>query len=138
MLTGGCYCGDVRYATDAEPFHETICHCATCRRVVGAASVAWFSVPPGTLRFAAGEPVRFHSNPDVTRTFCGRCGTSLTYQSDRFPNEIDVTIASLDDPNALPPKDHVQSVGKLRWMRLCDGLPVHATVRPVQRCPGER
>jgi hypothetical protein len=41
MLTGGCYCGAVRYETDGEPFHETICHCADCRRIVGAASVAW-------------------------------------------------------------------------------------------------
>ena len=100
MLTGGCYCGAVRYETDGEPFHETICHCADCRRIVGAASVAWFTVPRATLRFTRQEPASVRSSPAVMRRFCGACGTSLTYANDGAPDEIDVTTASLDDAEA--------------------------------------
>jgi hypothetical protein len=130
MLTGGCYCGAVRYETDGEPFHETICHCADCRRIVGAASVAWFTVPRATFRFTRQEPASIRSSPAVTRRFCGVCGTSLTYESDGAPDEIDVTIASLDDAEAWPPKDHTRVRGKLRWEAVCDGLPAFEGVRP--------
>ena len=130
MLTGGCFCRNVRYEADAQPFHETICHCSFCRRIAGAASVAWFSVPRAALRFTAGAPARFESSPGVTRRFCGRCGTCLTFESDQHPDEIDVTICSLDEPDRLPPKDHVQAASKVNWTQLCDGLPVHAEKRP--------
>ena len=130
MLTGGCFCGFVRYEADAAAFHETICHCTDCRRVVGVASVAWFSVPRAALRFTAGEPASFRSSPQVTRRFCGRCGTSLTYEPDHHPDELDVTICSLDNPEALPPKDHVMVASKLRWTLLCDGLPTYEGWRP--------
>jgi len=35
--TGGCFCGDVRYRAEADPFRVVHCHCGTCRRLSGAA-----------------------------------------------------------------------------------------------------
>lgn len=129
MLNGGCYCGQVRYEAEAQPSQETICHCADCRRIVGAASVAWFTVPRAAFRFTVGAPSSFRSSAYVTRRFCGACGTALTFERDDLQGEIDVTIASLDDPDAVPPKDHTRAARKLSWSALCDGLPVF---------PGER
>ena len=123
MLTGGCYCGQVRYETGAEPYHETICHCADCRRIVGAPSVAWFTVPRTSLRWTGRPPASVRSSPKAVRQFCGTCGTSLSYEGDATPDEIDVTTASLDDPNAVPPKDHTHTASKLSWDIICDGLP---------------
>jgi AraC-like DNA-binding protein len=31
MLTGGRFCGSIRYEADGKPFHETNCHCSICR-----------------------------------------------------------------------------------------------------------
>ena len=75
----------------------------------------------------------FKSSPNVVRGFCGKCGTSLTYQADDFPDEIDITICSLDDPSTLPPKDHTQAAGKLRWTWLPEDLPVYPNGRPGRR-----
>ena len=83
MLRGGCFCRAVRYEIDAEPTNQTICHCTMCRHAAGAPSVAWFSVPPDSVRFVAGEPQRFKSSEHATRSFCPECGTTLTYQSTR-------------------------------------------------------
>ncbi|WP_375457886.1 GFA family protein [uncultured Enterovirga sp.] len=113
----------MRYQAEAHPFHETICHCADCRRSVGAAEVAWFSVKRAAFRFVAGEPASYRSSPGVTRRFCGTCGTSLTFELDDTPDEVDVTIASLDDPGAVPPKDHSWTASKPGWAVLGDGLP---------------
>jgi len=131
MLTGGCFCGHVRYEAEGEPFHETLCHCSFCRRVVGAAPVAWFSVKRGDLRFTSGAPTMFKSSAKVTRSFCGVCGTSLTFADEDHPLEIDITICSLDDANRLPPKDHSEAAGKLRWVRVDDGLPIYRERRDI-------
>src|SRR4030095_17022782 len=61
MLKGGCFCGWIRYETEATPFDETNCHCSICRRTTGAPFVAWFSVPRSQFRLVCGEPTRFRS-----------------------------------------------------------------------------
>jgi hypothetical protein len=130
MLTGGCLCGEVRYEAAGTPFHETNCHCSMCRRACGAPMVAWFSVPRAQLRWVSGTPTRYRSSAHAERSFCPRCGTQLTFQSDRYPEEIDITTCSLDDPERVPPQDHTRTSSQLRWVKLDDGLPRHAEARP--------
>jgi hypothetical protein len=47
----------------------------------------------------------------------------LTFHSSRFPDEIDITLCSLDDPEQLQPKDHTHTSSQLSWVKLDDGLP---------------
>jgi hypothetical protein len=128
MLSGGCMCGQVRYEAEGTPYHETICHCSDCRRAAGAASVAWFTVKRAGLRWS-GAPAGFKSSEHCVRRFCSACGTSLTFEDDRHPDELDLTTASLDDPGQAPPKDHVYAGSKVGWEAICDGLPAYARTR---------
>jgi hypothetical protein len=129
LLTGGCLCGAVRYEAAGTPFHRTHCHCSVCRRSTGAPFVAWFSVPKAAWRIVQGAPLRFRSSPHATRSFCGQCGTQLTFEDDTAGEEIDITTCSLDDPERLPPEDHTHAGSKLSWIALADGLPVHRAGR---------
>lgn len=128
MLQGGCFCGEIRY-TASGPFHETGCHCATCRRVTGAPFVAWFSVARGDFRIVRGQPSRFRSSSHASRTFCPRCGTALTFEDDGEPDEIDVTVCSLDEPALVAPRDHTWVRSRVAWVKLADGLPQHPQAR---------
>jgi hypothetical protein len=130
MLKGGCYCGAVRYEAAGTPYNETTCHCSICRRTAGAPYVAWFSIRRGGFRIVRGTPLAFRSTPAALRQFCGGCGTQLTFESSETPDDVDVTTASLDDPNAVPPKDHTRTSSRLSWIRLADGLPEHREARP--------
>src|ERR687892_147820 len=123
MLTGKCFCGRIRYEAVGAAFHESNCHCSICRRSTGAPFVTWFSVPPSQFRFMCGAPTRFRSSAKGTRSFCPHCGTQLTFEHQDFPDEIDVTTCSLDDPEGLPPRDHTRTSSKLSWVQLADGLP---------------
>jgi hypothetical protein len=123
MLEGGCFCGFIRYQADGAPFHETTCHCTICRGTTGAPMVTWFTVARGALRFMAGQPTTFPSSDHGTRAFCPRCGTALTFQDASFPDEIDVTVCSLDHPERLPPRDHTFARSRLPWVVLGDDLP---------------
>jgi hypothetical protein len=128
-LQGGCHCGQVRYEAGGTPYHLTLCHCTDCRRTTGAPAVAWFSVPASRFRLVQGSPTQYRSSASAWRTFCGACGTPLTYQRDGS-DEIDITTCSLDDPEALPPEDQTFARSRLRWMHELDTLPAHATLRP--------
>jgi hypothetical protein len=125
MLAGGCLCGQVRYEAGGEPFLESICHCADCRRAVGAASVAWFTVKQADLRWIGAPPARFRSSPSASRGFCPRCGTSLSFEGDAKPDEIDLATATLDDPAQAAPKDHLFTASAVAWDKICDGLPAY-------------
>src|SRR5262245_41283344 len=121
MLTGGCFCGRVRYEAEGAPFNQTNCHCSICRRTTGAPFVAWFSVPRSQLKLT-GEPKRFRASGKATRSFCPDCGAQIIFELDGA-GEIDITTASLDEPNQVPPVDHTRTSSRLAWVKLADGLP---------------
>jgi hypothetical protein len=120
---GGCICGRVRYRVAREPLGSAICHCESCRRASGAQSVAWLTLPFDGFSFVSGAPQEYRSSPGVSRTFCGECGTSLTYRHDEEPDSIDVTNASLDLPEEFPPTHHIWLEDKVAWEIVNDGLP---------------
>ena len=128
-LIGGCCCGAVRFETSDQVSNATICHCPTCRRAAGAASVAWYSVAVAGYRITSGSPARFQSSAAVTRTFCGACGTPLTYSREDEPGTIAVTVCSLDEPQRLVPADHTFTRYRLDWDLICDGKPAFAGTR---------
>ena len=123
MLRGKCLCGDIEYETSATPASETNCHCSLCRRASGASPVAWFTVPLPSFRFTSGSPSQYNSSEHGFRNFCGRCGTQLTFQSQKALDVIDITTCSLDDPNLAFPKSHIHTSSKMEWVDLSDGLP---------------
>jgi hypothetical protein len=120
---GGCLCGEVRYRVTAPPIARSICHCRSCRLASGAPSVAWAVFSPGDFRYLCGHAVRFNSSPTVTRAFCGRCGTPLTYQSSQRPEAIDVTTATFDTPDAFPPAKEIWTEHRISWERVNDAIP---------------
>ena len=127
-LIGGCFCGRVRYETSGEPRNVTVCHCVDCRRATGSPMVGWLTVSLASLRFVLEMPKRFASSPGVTRSFCPGCGTSLTYQRNGR-DELDLTICSLDKPDAVLPADHIWTEAQLSWAAVPDGVPRHRQFR---------
>ena len=113
---GGCMCGAVRYRITAAPMVASLCHCRSCRLATGAPVAAWVILPRDGLVFDRGAPVGFASSPGKRRTFCGRCGTSLTYERDDRPDSIDIHTATLDDPDAFPPVREIWLEEKVAWM----------------------
>jgi hypothetical protein len=128
-VTGGCLCGAIRYEIKGAAHHSTHCHCLHCRRSTGAAIVTWTTFRSADFGIVTGTPSRYESRPQVTRQFCGRCGSQLTYQSAQEPESIDVTSCSLDSPEMVSPQDHVWCDRMLPWLKLADGLPRYARDR---------
>ena len=123
IVEGGCLCTAVGSRISGAPLGMSICHCKSCRRADGAPSVAWAVFAATDFAFVTGQPVTFRSSPPVVRSFCGTCGTPLTYQHEESLGTIDVTTASLDFPERFAPTREIWLDDKLAWEPVNEALP---------------
>jgi hypothetical protein len=115
IYEGGCLCSAIRFRLSGEPVFSSVCHCATCRRANAAATVAWLTYDRGQVAVLSGSPHSFRSSQGVVRQFCGGCGSQLFYETISSPATIDITTASLDNPNLFPPTMEVWLEHRLSW-----------------------
>jgi hypothetical protein len=104
LMTGGCACGRVRYEADVDNDEAYLCHCRMCQRATGSVSIAFKNLPQARMRWLSG-PDWYDSSPIANRPYCRECGTSLGFQFKEGPN-LDVTVASFDDPSRFKPTSH--------------------------------
>lgn len=116
-LSGGCQCGAVRYAVSGEPAHAALCHCKDCRRSAGAPVVAWAAFPEAGFTLLQGKVTTYNSSGASMRNFCPTCGTGVFFtNAEVLPGLVDIQIATLDDPDMLPPRAQVQVAERIGWM----------------------
>ena len=115
ITQGGCLCSAIRFRISGEPIFSSICHCATCRRASAAPTVGWLTFDRGQVEILSGNPRTYRSSQGVVRQFCGTCGSQLSYESVERPATIDITTASLDNPNLFPPTLEVWLEHRVSW-----------------------
>jgi hypothetical protein len=122
-VRGGCLCGAVRYELSGRlPEDVAHCHCRICQRSCGAAFVTWATVPAASFAYTQGTPGRYRSSAEAQREFCPACGTQLVFRADG--DDVDITVASLDEPDALKPAANIWVTSRRAWMHGFDsGLP---------------
>src|SRR5690349_21080313 len=94
VRTGGCLCGAVRYEAAGEPEFSLQCHGRDCQRASGTAYNAAMRMPASGFRFTRGAPKRYvgraDSGNEVTRVFCGDCGSPIYVQVSTRPDIVGV------------------------------------------------
>jgi hypothetical protein len=101
---GGCLCGDIRYQTIADPVRITICHCTFCQKLTGSAYLVEPIFRKQDAVFTGAAPRIYDHRSDtsgkrVSVHFCGRCGTTICLDLERFPDIIGICGGTFDDPN---------------------------------------
>lgn len=130
-FTGACLCGAVRFEAQGAPLGVNHCHCVQCQRASGAAMLTWATWPRASVRMLGTAAAEFESSPGVWRSFCARCGSTLFWRREgRRPEEIDIAAGTIDQADALAPREHIFVKSRRRWMPLCDGLPAYPEYRP--------
>jgi hypothetical protein len=127
IYAGGCLCGAVRYEARGTARYPCYCHCQSCRRAAGAPLVAWATFERAQLHISRGSLAEHRSSAGVVRGFCASCGSALTYRNEARAADIDITLASLDEPALLVPRMHMWVQDKLPWLSITDGLPQYPT-----------
>lgn len=131
-LTGGCYCGAVRYEAEGEPMMQAQCHCRECQHITGGSPNVFIAMPIPGFRYVKGEARAFARKDlesPVTREFCPECGTHIVARAPSFPAVI-LKAGSLDDPSAVSPQLAIFTVDKQPFHRIPEGIPA------FERLPG--
>ena len=124
-IQGKCLCGGVEFEVTPPAIWCAHCHCSMCRRAHGAPFVTWVGFEEGRVRVLSGDDllVHFQATPQATRTFCRKCGSQLFFQGDRWPGELHVARALLEDGAPLVPTGHSFFSDKAPWVTIHDDLP---------------
>lgn len=133
-ITGGCYCGAVRYEVEGEAVFRAQCHCRECQYISGGNTNLTIGMPEDTFSYTEGTPREFRradlDNP-VTREFCGECGTQLLSRAPGLPGAVLLKVGSMDDPALFEgPLVAIYTIDKQTFHHIPEGLP------SFERVPG--
>jgi len=131
-LTGGCYCGALRYEAEGEPIMKAQCHCRECQYITGGAPNMFMLMPAVGFRYTKGEPKKFTRSDlerPVTREFCANCGTHVVTRPP-MPAVV-IKVGTLDDPKQFGGPDMaIFTIDKQPFHQIAAGLPT------FERLPG--
>ncbi len=120
LHTGGCLCGAIRFEAEGVPKWTSYCHCNSCRKHTGAPASAFAGFERVQVRFTSGQLATYASSPGVNRGFCGTCGSTLTYEGERWASEIHFHVGAFDRPQDFSPLGHAFAEERLPWFHLTE------------------
>jgi hypothetical protein len=130
--SGRCLCGGVRFEIGSDPLWVAYCHCASCRRHTASAVATFAGFAEDSVRFTQGEPRVYESSPKVWRSFCGNCGSPISYRSKRFPGEVHFYVGVMEHPDRYEPTAHVYFGEHVPWFDTRDTLKRYETTSGEQ------
>lgn len=125
-LTGGCFCGAVRYGIQAPLLNARSCHCSRCRKAFSGAGSAYAEVAPESFSWLSGEGFlrRYESVPGWGLCFCDICGTTLCgFHDDKVHG---VTLGSVDGDPGVQIAMHIFVDSKAPWDHIGGDAPQFA------------
>jgi hypothetical protein len=135
-IHGACSCEGVRFELTPPSKFCAHCHCQNCRRAHGAAFVTYAGFRKEQIVVdGADKLVRYETDTGATRSFCGRCGSTLFYEGPRWPGEVHVALANVAGPLDRAPGAHVYVDHKADWLEIGDSLPRYGGTTGVERKP---
>ena len=124
-VTGGCYCGKVRYRAGRASSEVTECHCSQCRKQSGHRHASSGTKAGEVEINGAANITWFRASPHAERGFCKTCGSHLFWKS-LDDDEMAILAASVDEPTGLRMASHIFVDDKGDYYDINDGLPLFA------------
>ncbi len=122
--SGRCLCGSVRWRSSGSVTRNLVCHCADCQRATSSSFTAFVGLDPETVHWD-GEINHYESSPGSFRGFCPTCGVRLYFRSEKWPGEIHIHAATLDDPGDYQPDAQVVMRSRMQWLDQLAEIPGH-------------
>ncbi len=130
--SGNCLCGAIQFTIELPSNWVAHCHCTMCQKNGGAAFVTWVGVAKNRfeIRDSDNQLQWFQSSPEAQRGFCKQCGSTLFFQSSRWPDEIHITLSNFQTPLDKTPQVHAFWDTHVDWFNFDDQLP-HKTAKQI-------
>ncbi|OJJ41455.1 hypothetical protein ASPWEDRAFT_167470 [Aspergillus wentii DTO 134E9] len=119
VIQGSCACRYVRYTVSQLPSIVVNCHCTECRKQSGAPYQSWAHFHRDAINWIV-QPTTRRSSNIATRSFCPRCGSSITMAYDVDPEMTGIAAGTIDDDASIPdqvpkPGFHIFLKEKAAW-----------------------
>ncbi len=88
-------------------------------------AVTWFTLPLERFEAVKGALKTYRSSDHGERRSCPDCASQIAFWSSKRPDEIDITLGSLDCPENHPADHHVHTASRLPWLHLDEDLPAY-------------
>ena len=124
-ISGGCYCGSLRYESVGDIEASIQCHCRECQYITGGNPNVIMIMPLNGFEFVKGVPKTFKRKDienAVTRLFCENCGTGIGTKNPNRPNSIILKVGTFDDPSIFKPDIAIFTIDKQKFHYIEDGL----------------
>ena len=124
-ISGGCYCGSLRYEANGDVEASIQCHCRECQYITGGNPNVIMIMPLSGFEFVKGIPKTFKRKDiekAVTRLFCKNCGTGIGTKNPNRPNSIILKVGTFDDPSIFKPDIAIFTIDKQKFHYIEDGL----------------
>ena len=134
-LTGGCFCGRIRYQINEPLGPGRSCHCSRCRKAFSGTGSAYAEVKPGSFTWLSGQDnLTFHETaPGWGLCFCRTCGTTLCGTAD--DDVHGVTLGSVDDDPGVQIEMHIFVGSRAPWDHIGGPAPQFEAFPPADFSP---
>ena len=130
-LSGGCFCGQMRYEIKEPLRAARSCHCSRCRKAFSGAASAYAEIAPGSFHWTSGPEglTQYSSQAGWALGFCSRCGTTLC---GFYEGAIHgVTLGSVDGDPGVEIELHIHVGSKAPWDHIGGDAPQFEELPPA-------
>jgi len=123
VITGECFCGEVRYRVDGSLRDARSCHCSRCRKAFSSQASAYALVDPLEFAWVSGESLlkSYVGEHGFGLQFCSQCGSTIC---GIFNNTVHgVTLGCVNGDPKVKLERHIYVGSKASWETLAEGVP---------------
>jgi hypothetical protein len=125
MITGECFCGEIRYEVNGDLRDARSCHCSRCRKAFSSQASAYALVDSQEFKWLSGENLltSYPGADGFGLQFCSRCGSTLC---GIFDNAIHgITLGCVNGDPGIELGRHIYVGSKARWEVISEGVPCY-------------
>lgn len=131
-ITGGCFCGSVRFEADVDPEQVVVCHCKDCQRLSGSPYRVSVLVSRDNIALSGGVTRDYwkmaESGEKRAQTFCETCGGPVFSKGEgEAADQWVIRWGMIDQRDQLPPKRQIWCRSAASWAGDLSAFPGEKT-----------
>lgn len=127
-ITGGCFCGKVRYTIGEPILKGGICYCTQCQKISGGSSWPFVVVKGDSFKISGDTFKEFTrkgaSGKNVRAGFCSECSTTIMGRPELWPDIRTISASTLDNPDLFHIEMQVWTEDAPSWATLDRNIPI--------------
>lgn len=122
MITGECFCGQVRYQIKGSLKDARSCHCSRCRKAFSAQASAYALVEPDEFKWLSGQSLltSYVGEHGFGLQFCSQCGSTLCGIYNGFVHGV--TLGCINGDPQVEIGRHIFVGSKAAWEVMPEGV----------------